>query len=158
MNMNKLVFSLAALCGCAGIAVNSFCMQGSQPNGSGGMNGGEKSLKCYMQTDTSVFDFYNPILEQLCKESPDTKPECWILLNLARSVINPQGLPSTGNVLSMDACNPLYHKLLAAKLLHSNGTLKPEIVPLVLSSFSLQKTTGWFYDGPWELKYKSPLT
>jgi hypothetical protein len=150
--MNKLNATLW-LCFFAGVVGSLYGMQGQPPSSFSS----EKTLRDGAKIDGNVFDFYNPILEKMCKEQPKNKPECKMLLFMARAAFN-------GSGTTIVAGGEAYKTLYKAGLVHSGGALKPEICALVLSSFTEQlntwqkgKSSKELYDNPYELIYANPL-
>jgi hypothetical protein len=149
--MNKLVIALA-LCSIAKIAGSSCDTQGQPPQMDLGRD--EKILNTGAQVDGSLFDFYNPIIEKMCKENPSTKGECDLLVRMAHFQIKAH---------SISRLNPkhrLSNMLVASKLLFSDCILKPEVDELILASLAVQlkddREPMVFLD-PYELTYTNPL-
>jgi hypothetical protein len=134
-------------CGITIGTIQGYAVENSQlPDGRPGI--GENMLNTGILMDEYLFNYYNPIIKKLCEDFPDEKNECKLLFMLARNVQH-------GVYVPKDKIAPAGAILLKAKLVYSDGTIKPEIREIVLAALEQRKLAS--FDNIFYLKYHDPL-
>jgi hypothetical protein len=134
--MNKLAIVLLF----AGFTGNATSMSGDFP--------GEKTLVTGAKIDETLLALYSPIMKKMCEENAEAKDECQALVRLAYNFR-----------MSIDPTDKSYHTLLEAKLIYSDGNLRPEIQPLARASFIFNPWLVHLFEDhqPIDLHYRNPV-
>jgi hypothetical protein len=132
--MNKFVITTLLLAGFAGFTVNAYGWFGEAPKQppipTTVQN--ESTLVTGRKIDKTVLAFYSPIIKDMCSEDPDSKETCRALVRLA---CRARSIDANGPGAMVHPDDPTYEILLKAKLIYSDGCLRPEVESIIRASF-----------------------